>query len=316
MESPRAPRISDSDTTARAAAVIAGWVPVSLSEAAAGFAREVVARAEPGTRARAKALLFAAGKLAVFGERVGLELDAGVLLHASVIERFILTGTDGVSPATRRTLRTNLRALARALERYPEPAPMRLARERSKAPYSDGEIAGYLALAAAQSTRSRRMRATALVCLGAGAGLIGGELRHVTGQDVVERSGGLLVLVGGRRARAVPVLERFHDPLRAAAAFAGGGYLLGGSAPERRNLTDTLTVGLCSDAGLPRLQAGRLRSTWLVACAQRIGLGAFMHAAGISCSQRLGDLTAQLREASETELVRLLTGTCGDVQNP
>jgi len=64
------------------------------------------------------------------------------------------------------------------------------------------------------------------------------------------------------------------------------------------------------------LQAGRLRSTWLVACAQRIGLGAFMHAAGISCSQRLGDLTAQLREASETELVRLLTGTCGDVQNP
>jgi hypothetical protein len=77
-----------------------------------------------------------------------------------------------------------------------------------------------------------------------------------------------------------------------------------------------LTVGLCSDAGLPRLQAGRLRSTWLVACAQRIGLGAFMHAAGISCSQRLGDLTAQLREASETELVRLLTGTCGDVQNP
>lgn len=316
MERPQAPRISYSDTAAKAAAVIAGWAPVSVSEAPAGFAREVVARAEPGTPGRAKALLFAAGKLAAFGERVGLELDTGVLLHASVIERFILTGTDGVSPATRRTLRTNLRALARALERYPDPAPMPLARERSKAPYRDGEIAGYLALAAAQSTLSRRMRATALVCLGAGAGLIGAELRHVTGQDVVARSGGLLVLVSGRRARAVPVLERFHDPLRAAAAFAAGGYLLGGRAPERRNLTDALTVRLCTDAGLPRLQAGRLRATWLVACARAIGLQAFMHAAGISCSQRLGDLAAQLPKASETELVRLLTGTCGDAGNP
>jgi integrase len=295
-----------------AAAVIAGWSPRSLSPAAAQLVRVVVTRAGPGTRARAKALLFAAGKLAGFGERVGLELDAGILLHASVIERFILTGTDGVSPATRRTLRTNLRAL----ERYPQPAPVALVRERSKAPYSDGEIAGYLALAAAQSTLARRMRATALICLGAGAGLIGGELRHVTGQDVVARSGGLLVLVGGRRARAVPVLERFREPLTRAAAFAAGGYLLGGRAPDRRNLTDALTVRLCADAGLPRLQAGRLRASWLVACAQRIGLEAFMHAAGISCSQRLGDLAAQLPRPSETELVRLLTGACGDVRDP
>jgi hypothetical protein len=300
----------------RAAAVIAGWAAVSVSEAPAAFAREVVARAEPRTRARAKALLFAAGKLAGFGERVGLELDAGVLLDGAVIERFILTGTDRVSPATRRTLRTNLRALARAVERYPQPAPVALVRERAKQPYSPTEIDGYLRLAAAQSTLSRRLRSTALVCLGAGAGLIGTELRHITGGDVVERSGGLLVQVGGTRARAVPVLERFQQPLIAAARFAGERYLLGGSAPQRHNLTDTLTAALCTDAGLPRLQAGRLRSTWLVACAQQIGLGAFMHAAGITCSQRLGDLAAQLPAPSETELVALLQGTRGDAGTP
>jgi hypothetical protein len=50
----------------------------------------VVARAAPGTPARAKALLFAAGRLAGFAERVGLELEAGVVLHASVIERFVI----------------------------------------------------------------------------------------------------------------------------------------------------------------------------------------------------------------------------------
>jgi hypothetical protein len=297
---------SGSDPTGEVAAAIAGWAPRSLSPAAAGFVRDVVAHAAPQTRARAKALLFAASKLAGFGERVGLELSAGVLLHASVIERFILTGTGGVSPATRRTLRTNLRALARALEPHPQPAPPALARERSKAPYLEGEIAGYLALAAAQSTLSRRMRATALVCLGAGAGLIGSELRHITGESVVERSGGLVVMVGGRRARVVPVLERFHEPLIAAATFAAGGYLLGGSAPTRRNLTDTLTAALCSDAGLPRLQSGRLRATWLVECAERIGLGAFMHAAGIACSQRLGDLAARLPEPHERDVVALL----------
>jgi integrase len=303
-------------TRVQAAAVIAGWAPVSVSGAAAACARELVARAEPGTGARAKALLFAAGKLAGFGERVGLELDAGVLLHASVIERFILTGTDRVSPATRRTLRTNLRALAHALEAYPQPDPVPLARERAKAPYLEREIAGYLRLAGAQRTLAQRMRASALVCVGAGAGLVGQELRHLRGVDVLERSGGLLVVVGGPRARVVPVLERFHEPLRAAAAFAVGDYLLGGRAPDRRNLTDALSVRLCTDAGLPRLQPGRLRSTWLVACAQRIGLGAFMHAAGISCSQRLGDLAARLPDPTETELVSLLGGACGDLRNP
>jgi integrase len=308
MVSDQSPTISETDTAGETAAAIAGWAPRSLSPAAAAFAREVVARAQPGTRARAKALLFAAGRLACFGEQAGLELSPGVLLHASVIERFILTGAGMVSPATRRTLRTNLRSLARAIEPYPQPAPVSLPRERAKAPYSEVEIAGYLALAGAQRTLSRRMRATALICLGSGAGLIGAELRHITGRDVARRSGGLLVLVGGRRARAVPVLERFHEPLRAAAAFAADGYLLGGSAPERRNLTDALSVVLCTDAGLPRLQAGRLRATWLVACAQRIGLPAFMHAAGITCSQRLGDLVSHLPAPPEETAVALLTG--------
>jgi hypothetical protein len=290
------------------AAAIAAYAPRSLSVKAAGFVGMVVAEAAPATPGRAKALLFAASKLARFGEQVGLELSAGVLLHASVIERFILTGAGTVSPATRRTLRTNLRALARAVEPYPQPTPVRLPRERSKRPYSELEIAGYLALAAAQSTVSRRIRASALVCLGAGAGLIGSELRHLRGMDVIERSGGLVVVVGGRRARTVPVLERFHGPLLAASVFAGDGYLLGGSAPERHNLTDALTAVLRADAGLPRLQAGRLRATWLVACAELIGVHAFMHAAGISCSQRLGDLVSYLPAVEEQTAVALLRG--------
>ena len=287
---------------------IASYAPRSLTPAAAGFARAVVERAAPQTPGRAKALLFAASKLAVFAEQAGLELTGEALLSGAVIERFILVGCGSLSPASRRTLRTNLRALARATGRYPQPEPVPLARERAKAPYSPTEIEGYLALAAAQSTEARRLRATALVCLGAGAGVIAGECRHVSGSDVVQRSGGVLVAVSGARARTVPVLGRYHEPLLTAARHAGKRLIIGGRDPERHNVTDRLSAALCTDPGLPRLEAGRLRSTWLVACARRIGLGVFMHAAGITCSQRLGDLAAQLPAVSEEQLVALLAG--------
>jgi hypothetical protein len=296
-----------SQVDAAIARTIASYAPRSLTPAAAGFARAVVADAGPVTPARAKALLFAAGRLAGFAERVGLELDRSVLCEATV-ERFVLVGCGGVSAATARTLRTNLRALARAIEPHPQPGPVALARERAKPPYSPGEVEGFLRLAACQSEPARRMRATALVCLGAGAGVIAGECRHVSGTDVVARAGGVIVTVCGRRARSIPVLERYHEPLLAAASFAGELLIIGGRDPDRHNVTDRLSALLSTDPGLPRLQAGRLRSTWLSQCARTIGLGAFMQAAGITCSQRLGDLTAQLPAATETELITLLGG--------
>jgi integrase len=298
-----------SDPTPQASAAICAYRPRTVSEAAGAFARQVVAEAAPERAARARALLFAASRLAAFGESVGLELEGEVLLAPAVIERFIVAGERTFSAPTRRTLRTNLRHLARRLAAHPQPEPTPLPRQRSKPPYSEAEIAGYLALAAAQPTRARRMRATALICLGAGAGLIGQELRHITGQDVIRRSGGLVVVVGGRRARAVPVLAHFHSPLQEAVSAAGQRFLLGGSDPARRNLTDALCRCLSADACLPRLQAGRLRATWLAQCAAQIGLGAFMAAAGVSCSQRLGDIAALLPAPSEAELVALLGGS-------
>jgi hypothetical protein len=56
------------------------------------------------------------------------------------------------------------------------------------------------------------------------------------------------------------------------------------------------------------LEAGRLRATWLVACAELIGLRAFMDAAGVTCSQRLGDLVSYLPAPPEAAAVALLGG--------
>jgi len=289
--------------TRTAAEVIAAYRPRSLSAEAAAFARRSAA-AVPASPARAKALLFAAGKLASFALRVGLPLDEA-LFATAVIERFVATAVAG-SPATRRTLRTNLRALSRAIE--DAPAPAALSRERAKAPYSAAEIAAYLALADSQPTTLRRERAAGLVCLGAGAGLVGGELRGVGGRDVVSRSGGVLVLVAGRRPRAVPVLSPFHDRLLEAACFFGPRHLVSGTNPESHNVTNPLLRSLSGGEGLPRLEPARLRSTYLVAMAAQIGLQAFMDAAGITSSQRLGDLVSHLPPVGEAEAVALLGG--------
>ena len=110
----------------------------------------------------------------------------------------------------------------------------------------------------------------------------------------------------GARPRAVPVLARYHDRLLAAAAFAGTAPVCGGTDPGRRNITTPLTRSLSGGSGLPRLDTSRLRATWLADAAELLGLATFMHAAGITCSQRLGDLIAGLEPAAEADAVRLL----------
>jgi integrase len=287
------------------AAYIGRWRPSSVSPQAAAFARDVIAKTAPPGRERAKNLLWAAGKVADYGIGLGLEPVPEVLLHPSAAERFTRCAP-GLSPVARRTLRTNLRFIGRRVVPQLYPADVPLPRDRSKQPYGPAQIDGYLALADAQPTRERQMRAAGLVCLAAGAGLIRGDLREVRGTDVACRSGGVIVSVRGARPRTVPVLSRYQARLLAAAASAGNALICGGAEPGRRNLTNPLIRALDGGGGLPRLDTSRLRATWLRDCAELLGLATFMHAAGISCSQRLGDLIAGLEPGSEDEAVRLL----------
>jgi hypothetical protein len=299
------PKYNGFMSDAGVAGYIGRWRPSSVSPQGAVFAREVVAAAGPAGRERAKSLLWAAGRLADYGLGRGLEPVPGVLLHPSVIERFA-RGVTGVSDVSRETLRTNLRFIARRAVPHLYPADVPLPRGRAKQPYTAAEIGGFLALADAQPTAERRMRASGLVCLGAGAGLIRSDLREARGTDVACRSGGVVVDVRGPRERAVPVLARYQGRLLDAAAFAGNALICGGTDPGRRNITNPLVRALDGGGGLPRLDTSRLRSTWLADCGRQLGLATFMHAAGISCSQRLGDLVAGLEPGGEDDAVALL----------
>jgi hypothetical protein len=99
---------------AGAAAYIGRWQPSSVSAEAAAFAREVIAKAGPEGRERAKNLLWAAGRLADYALALGLELAPEVVFHPSVIERFARCAP-GLSGVARRTLRANQRFIGRAV---------------------------------------------------------------------------------------------------------------------------------------------------------------------------------------------------------
>jgi hypothetical protein len=152
-----------------AAGYIARWRPSSVSAEGAAFARDVVTRAGPEGRDRAKSLLRAAGKLAGYGIGLGLEVVPEVLLHPSAAERFTRCAP-GLSGPARRTLRANLRFIGRRVVPQFYPADLPLPRERAKKPCSQAEISGFLALADAQPTAERRMRAAGLICLGRAPG--------------------------------------------------------------------------------------------------------------------------------------------------
>ena len=214
-------------------------------------------------------------------------------MHPSVIERFARCAP-GLSPVARRTLRTNLRFIARRVVPQLYPADVPLPRERAKAPYSPAEIDGYLALADAQPTTGRRMRAAGLVCLGAGAGLIRADLRDVRGTG----RGRPLRRAGGSRPRRPAAGGAGAGALSRAAA--GRSALRRGRAGLRRGRSRPAEPDEPADHRAGRrgraAPAGhrRLRATWLGDCAELLGLATFMAAAGISCSQRLGNLVAGL----------------------
>ncbi len=134
------------------------------------------------------------------------------------------------------------------------------------------------------------------------------DLRLVRGHDVMARSGGVIVCVRGRHPRVVPVRAELAERALRAARWAGPGFIVGGAEPNRRNVTSPLIASLAGGRDLPRLSLARLRSTWVARCAGDIGLATFMAAAGIACSQRLGDVVARLDPGDEARAVALLGG--------
>jgi len=293
---------------------ISSWRPRLVGAAEESFAKQVVLACSPTSPARARSLLWATSRLAAFGSGIGLQPDKEALLCPSVIERFVMVGLAGASGSRRRTVRANLRFVGRrvAPDQFP-PKTVPVGRLSTARPYSPAEIAGYLCLAACQPTTARRMRATGLIGLAAGAGLVGSDLRLVRGVDVAEVSGVLCVRVTGLHPRLVPVLGPYREALCCSASFAGDGFVVGGVKPERHNVTHRLVDSLSGGEDLGRLSVSRLRATWLASVLSGIGLPELLSAAGLRDSKALFDLVSYLPPPAEDRVVAVI-GALGAAQ--
>jgi len=297
--------------------VIEGYVPVGVdADTWKGIecpVRGWVRAAQPGHRRRALQLLHAATHLAAWARAEHIPVRADTALRDSTIERFCaLAENDGrFSKTTRATIRSHLRYLARA-QAIPgnAPQPPELPRARVKAPYSDLEVAGYFALARAQSKEMRRSRLVALLCSGLGAGCGPADLRYLRGSDVRTCDDGAVeVELRGPRPRTVVVLDRYSEELAALAAAAGPQLLIGGVKPERRAVTGGVLSRVEGGRDLAPLESSRLRSTWLVhhlRAGTRIDV--LMVAAGLRSANSLVDLLPLVGEVPSEQVRSLLRG--------
>jgi hypothetical protein len=239
----------------------------------------------------------------------GIPLDVERVLDPDTVERFCSTGLKKLP--SRGSYRATLRRLGRELtkkapwEPRPEPMPAR----KVSPPYSKVQMKALRGDAARQSSPSRRRATTALILLGAGAGLDGRWARKVRGTDVARAHGTVLVRVGEPRAREVPVLKEYGEELLLLAQEAGDEYLVGGYTTHR-NRTNEIVARFEDGHNHPKLEPKRLRSTWIVT---HLTLGTrlpeLLAAAGTSRIETLDALLKYVPALNSVEGNRMLRGS-------
>jgi hypothetical protein len=182
-----------------------------------------------------------------------------------------------------------------------------VAARAASAPYSDLEVAQLARDIDAQRTPTKRRAAQAVFVLGLAAGLDGRWNLKIRGTDVQIVAGAVCVNVPAPQPRLVPVRREFIELLRALAVC--GDELLTGRVQRGRNAAGNLQAGVQVSAGSPRLNAGRLRSTWIVRhLADGTRLPELLDAAGLTGLRTITSLLGFVEPLDVDERAKLLAG--------
>lgn len=242
------------------------------------FTQDTVRRSRPVSENMAAQRLTNLASLARWCTTVGIPLTVEMALHPSTIDRYIESAQIATKGA--RTRRTILKRLGRVVAPSLYPAQARpIGRPRRLTGYTDKEIAAFLGLAAAQPTARLRDRLTAIIALGAGAGLRAREIQGVLTSDLAQTESGLIVHVGrGKYPRTVPVRRSLQAPASEVYARYADRALFPGGVRMPSNAIRDLSGG----KDLPRIEFIRLRATWLTEIQRGLGMKEFLHAAGVN----------------------------------
>ena len=253
-------------------------------------------------------LLGLLARLAVWADRQSLPLDPEVVLDPDMVERFVTETVPHDRSAS--TYRSDLRRIGIALTRKApwESQPAGLARREVADPYTSIELEQLKVDALAQATRLRRRAARAVLALGAGAGLDGRWVGRVAGGDVVKVGTAVLVKVGERSAREVPVLATWEEEVLDLATSAGTQFLIGGRSLAPNRVSD-LIYRLEVPRDHPKLSPARLRSTWLVThLTMGTRLPELARAAGLRGVFVLSDLLPHVAPFDDESAIEMLRG--------
>lgn len=199
-----------------------------------------------------------------FCSDAGLGKATGRFFESDLIEAFVVAGLPSQKSSTKGTYRSTLTRLVPEQDRASSrgtPFPGSIA----SVPYAGEERRELLAMASSQRHEDKRRSALCVLAAGIGAGLAGSELVAVRGSHVASIDGTVTVVVAGARARTVPVVSIWGEPLLALAERAGGEFLFHPGPGDRtyKNFVNNFCRHLVADPALPRLSSGRCRSSFL-----------------------------------------------------
>ena len=273
----------------------------------------LVAAAGPKDAGDARYLSMLAWMLAIFAFRRGLGVHPAVWTRHEVLDALVLT-RDDLTGKTLLTYRSGLRRLRAGLTWLTEgeatPTRMR-ASQPPHEPYTDRHLAALRDWIQALRSAYQRRCARALLCLGAGCGMTSGEISTTRGSDLTVLDSGTVIVRPPASGRVLACRRAFEEDLAYLARFRDAWLF----APERttenpvRVISNVVARMPCT-RGVPRLDARRARSTWIVSLlCDRVPSDVVAKAAGLASSETLARYTHWVPPLTDEETLRLLRGT-------
>ncbi len=213
----------------------------------------------------------------------------------AAIDAYYRSGCSNLTEASRNTVRARLRKLAQHVNPSATSTPKgpTYGYQPVKPPYSLVEEATIRRAVLRYRNQVTRRKLCLIVGLCGGAGLdasdlsvLSGECLHDLGED------GIRVVVPGRKPRTVWVRRSYEEVVREAlTGIQSTKTPLVGTKPSGRNSVGAVIERATFYGNVPRLEAARLRSTWIVwALTQNIPLPLVMKAAGLNTARSLAAL--------------------------
>lgn len=246
---------------------IDGYVPRQIQETTwrviEDEVRQIVRDSQPATGTSADHHMLAVTHFLAWAVDQQRSRERERLFVPEVVEHYVATACEHLSPVSRGTRRSVLRTVGRRVTRrarWDSPAPV-YPTSKSRPPYTDEQCRWLVKCVDSQSSPSRRRVLQSLLGLGLGAGLTPDEVASLTTNSLINASPGRMrIILPGRivpvRSRYAPLLEGLIDTL------APGAVLVRDKPLPRVETISNLLARCDLPESLRPLTMSRLRQTW------------------------------------------------------